>query len=231
MKGDEVCRRLMADPATAEIPVVYVSGFGSDLQPDRAEIPNVKGSISKPFTSETLINAVRSYLPRARIGLTKLSIRRRPRTRRRLSRSACSVAGGASPAADAAARISVIDPGLAQAKPSIPWRTPDPRRVNGCTSGDSRCPTRRRRDIARVAAPAPAKQEHARAQQRLFLWRLEFLFALHWALQNDRPRKTDGDPAFVLVAGFGRLASARRSGRPRHDARPRIFIAKKRPSL
>ena len=63
MKGDEVCRRLMADPTTAEIPVVYVSGFGSDLQPDRAEIPNVKGSISKPFTSETLIKAVRSYLP------------------------------------------------------------------------------------------------------------------------------------------------------------------------
>jgi len=65
MKGDEVCRRLMADPATAGIPVVYVSGFGSDLQPDRIEIPNVKGSISKPFTSETLIKAVRSYLPPA----------------------------------------------------------------------------------------------------------------------------------------------------------------------
>lgn len=63
MKGDEVCRRLMADPAMAGIPVVYVSGFGSDLQPDRVEIPNVKGSISKPFTSETLIKAVRSYLP------------------------------------------------------------------------------------------------------------------------------------------------------------------------
>ena len=63
MKGDEVCRRLMADPATAGIPVVYVSGFGSDLQPDRAQIPNVKGSISKPFTSDTLIKAVRTYLP------------------------------------------------------------------------------------------------------------------------------------------------------------------------
>jgi DNA-binding response OmpR family regulator len=62
MKGDEVCRQLVADPATAKIPVVYVSGFGSDLQPDRSEIPNVIGSISKPFTSETLVNAVRSYL-------------------------------------------------------------------------------------------------------------------------------------------------------------------------
>jgi CheY-like chemotaxis protein len=63
MKGDEVCRRLMDDRATAGIPVVYVSGFGSDLQPDRAQIPNVKGSISKPFTSETLIKAVDTYLP------------------------------------------------------------------------------------------------------------------------------------------------------------------------
>ena len=63
MKGDEVCRRLMDDPATAGIPVVYVSGFGTDLQPDRNQIPNVKGSISKPFTSETLIKAVHTYLP------------------------------------------------------------------------------------------------------------------------------------------------------------------------
>ena len=62
MKGDEVCRQLVADPSTAKIPVVYVSGFGSDLQPDRSEIPNVIGSISKPFTSETLVNAVRTYL-------------------------------------------------------------------------------------------------------------------------------------------------------------------------
>lgn len=62
MKGDEVCRKLIADPATEKIPVVYVSGFGSDLQPDRAEIPNVIGSLSKPFTSDTLVNAVRRYL-------------------------------------------------------------------------------------------------------------------------------------------------------------------------
>jgi DNA-binding response OmpR family regulator len=63
MKGDEVCRRLLADAATAKIPVIYVSGFGSDLQPDRAGLSNVVGSLSKPFTSESLINAVRSYFP------------------------------------------------------------------------------------------------------------------------------------------------------------------------
>jgi CheY-like chemotaxis protein len=39
MKGDEVCRRLVADAATAKIPVIYVSGFGSDLQQDRLSSP------------------------------------------------------------------------------------------------------------------------------------------------------------------------------------------------
>ena len=62
MKGDEVCRKLVADPGTAKIPVVFVSGFGSDLQLDHAELPNVIGSLSKPFTSDTLVNAVRRYL-------------------------------------------------------------------------------------------------------------------------------------------------------------------------
>ncbi|MGH8093416.1 MAG: response regulator [Chthoniobacterales bacterium] len=62
MKGDEICQRLMAEPATARVPVVYVSGFGSDLQRDRPELPNIIGALSKPFTSEVLINAVRGYL-------------------------------------------------------------------------------------------------------------------------------------------------------------------------
>jgi CheY-like chemotaxis protein len=67
MKGDEVCRRLLADAPTAKIPVIYVSGFGSDLKPDRAELSNVVGSLSKPFTSESLINAVRGYFPATQV--------------------------------------------------------------------------------------------------------------------------------------------------------------------
>ena len=62
MKGDEVCRRLMSDPATAKVPVVYVSGFGSELQAGRAELPNIIGSLSKPFTSEALVSAARGYI-------------------------------------------------------------------------------------------------------------------------------------------------------------------------
>ncbi len=63
MKGDEVCRRLVADEVMGKIPVLYVSGFGSDLQPDRGQIPNVIGSLSKPFTSDSLIKSVRGHLP------------------------------------------------------------------------------------------------------------------------------------------------------------------------
>src|SRR5213076_225179 len=31
MKGDEVCQRLTENPATASVPIVYMSGFGADL--------------------------------------------------------------------------------------------------------------------------------------------------------------------------------------------------------
>ena len=51
MKGDEVCRKLVADPTTSNIAVAYMSGFGTDLQPNQSEIPNVIGALSKPFTS------------------------------------------------------------------------------------------------------------------------------------------------------------------------------------
>lgn len=63
MKGDEVCRKLLEDPATAKIPVLYVSGLGSELAQERPELPNIIGLLSKPFTSETLISAIRKHLP------------------------------------------------------------------------------------------------------------------------------------------------------------------------
>jgi DNA-binding response OmpR family regulator len=65
MKGDEVCTALAGDPATAATPVVYMSGFGTDLQPDQMKNPNVIGSLSKPFTSDLLLRSVESYMPKA----------------------------------------------------------------------------------------------------------------------------------------------------------------------
>ena len=63
MKGDEVLGRLLQDPATAQTPVVYMSGFGADLPSDPDQHPNVVGSLNKPFTSELLLKTVETYMP------------------------------------------------------------------------------------------------------------------------------------------------------------------------
>jgi DNA-binding response OmpR family regulator len=58
MKGDEVCQRLSENAATASVPVIYMSGFGTDLEPDQIKSPSVIGSLNKPFTSDLLIKTV-----------------------------------------------------------------------------------------------------------------------------------------------------------------------------
>jgi DNA-binding response OmpR family regulator len=63
MKGDEVTRRLKEDAATAAIPVIYMSGLGTDLRPDAAGSPNVIGFLNKPFTSDLLIKTVEKHMP------------------------------------------------------------------------------------------------------------------------------------------------------------------------
>jgi DNA-binding response OmpR family regulator len=64
MKGDEVCQRLTDNAATASVPIVYMSGFGADLQPDQIKNANVIGSLNKPFTSDLLIKTVENYMPK-----------------------------------------------------------------------------------------------------------------------------------------------------------------------
>src|SRR4029077_12004035 len=51
MRGDEVCRKLLDNPATAAIPVIYMSGFAAELRPEQTAKPNVIGFLNKPFTS------------------------------------------------------------------------------------------------------------------------------------------------------------------------------------
>ena len=63
MKGDEVSQRLCDNAATASVPIVYMSGFGTDLQPDQMKSPSVIGSLNKPFTSDLLIKTVENYMP------------------------------------------------------------------------------------------------------------------------------------------------------------------------
>jgi DNA-binding response OmpR family regulator len=62
MKGDDVCQRLTENDATAKTPIIYMSGFGTDLQPDQIKSANVIGSLNKPFTSDLLIKTVENYM-------------------------------------------------------------------------------------------------------------------------------------------------------------------------
>lgn len=64
MRGDEVCQRLSDNAATASVPIVYMSGFGADLEPDQIKSPSVIGSLNKPFTSDLLIKTVENYMPK-----------------------------------------------------------------------------------------------------------------------------------------------------------------------
>jgi DNA-binding response OmpR family regulator len=63
MEGDEVVRRLTEDSATAEVQIVYMSGFGTDLQPNQLTQANVIGLLNKPFTSDFLLTTVEKYIP------------------------------------------------------------------------------------------------------------------------------------------------------------------------
>jgi DNA-binding response OmpR family regulator len=63
MKGDEVCRRLLENPGTAGIPVVYMSGYGAELQAS-GQNSNVIGFLNKPFTSDLLTRTVETHMPR-----------------------------------------------------------------------------------------------------------------------------------------------------------------------
>jgi DNA-binding response OmpR family regulator len=62
MKGDEVCRRLLENPETAGIPVVYMSGYGAELQAS-GQNSNVIGFLNKPFTSDLLTRIVETHMP------------------------------------------------------------------------------------------------------------------------------------------------------------------------
>jgi DNA-binding response OmpR family regulator len=64
MKGDQVLAYLQANPSTAHIPVVYMSGFGADLPSDPRQHGNVIGSLNKPFTSELLLQTVEKHMPK-----------------------------------------------------------------------------------------------------------------------------------------------------------------------
>src|SRR5262245_15962628 len=60
--GEEVCRKLLEDEATAKIPVVISSAMRNRAYAQYTEYPNVVDQIPKPFTPELLKSGVASAL-------------------------------------------------------------------------------------------------------------------------------------------------------------------------
>jgi DNA-binding response OmpR family regulator len=65
MKGNEVSRKLLEDPKTSKVSVIYMSGFGTDLHKETAGSPNVIGFLNKPFTSDLLIKTVETHMSKS----------------------------------------------------------------------------------------------------------------------------------------------------------------------
>src|SRR5215831_17453350 len=63
--GYEVCEAIKANPATARVPVVLLSGTFEPFDRDRAERLGCDAIVSKPFDSQQLLRQVEALLARA----------------------------------------------------------------------------------------------------------------------------------------------------------------------
>jgi CheY-like chemotaxis protein len=63
--GYEVCEALKADPATASIPVLLLTGTFEPFDRRRAEAAGARGHVTKPFESHTLVARVEETLEQA----------------------------------------------------------------------------------------------------------------------------------------------------------------------
>jgi CheY-like chemotaxis protein len=62
IQGDEVLRRLRADPRTAEIPVVVVSADATRASNDRLRALGADAYLSKPIDVEEFLETVERFL-------------------------------------------------------------------------------------------------------------------------------------------------------------------------
>ena len=62
LDGIELCRRLRADPRTAAIPILAVTGHDDRHYPDRARAAGADRVLIKPFAAETLVAEARRLL-------------------------------------------------------------------------------------------------------------------------------------------------------------------------
>jgi len=181
MKGDEVCRSLLADPERAKVPVVYVSGFGTELQVGAEELPNVVGLLNKPFTSENLLNAIRKHtgetLPadyasaapsRREITPPPAAVRRPPSLTRHPAAESLGASNGPRPKPV----VELSPPAPEPAKTSLETRPAD-----AVETADEPAP--------------PVEKESARTGEAYFCGDSSF-FSLHWALQTIAREKLTG---------------------------------------
>lgn len=62
VNGVELCRSLLSDPATADIPVIILTARGYALGSEAATLSNVQKVVSKPFSPRTILEQVRRVL-------------------------------------------------------------------------------------------------------------------------------------------------------------------------
>lgn len=64
--GDEVCRRLLEEESTADIPIIMMSGHVPEMEATAARYRNVVATIAKPFLSGALLGLVETTLATTR---------------------------------------------------------------------------------------------------------------------------------------------------------------------
>jgi CheY-like chemotaxis protein len=60
--GIELCRRLRADSATRDIPILAVTGYEDRHYPDRASVAGVNRTLIKPLPPDVLLTEARQLL-------------------------------------------------------------------------------------------------------------------------------------------------------------------------
>jgi len=60
--GFEVCRRMKADPALAEIPVIFLSGNDSEEDREQGRAAGGTDYLVKPLSPEAVVAAVKPYI-------------------------------------------------------------------------------------------------------------------------------------------------------------------------
>ena len=60
--GDQVCKRLLANPETATIPVIMMSGHVPEMAASALRYENIVATIAKPFLSDALVDIVTKVL-------------------------------------------------------------------------------------------------------------------------------------------------------------------------